>query len=116
MTILAPSIHERTCASPGDVPSIPPMKMRTKDQMRYLRDMERRIRASEFWRGKVKGAEAAIRRLYLTGAGDCGGSSWPSDASREEIDARIAAERAQQRKFSALWKRDPERARSIDWQ
>ncbi|RWM79824.1 MAG: hypothetical protein EOR84_35335 [Mesorhizobium sp.] len=84
--------------------------------MRYLRDMERRIRESEFWRGKPRGAEAAIHRLYLTGAGDCGGSSWPSDASQEEIDARIAAERAQQRKFTALWKRDPERARSIDWQ
>lgn len=89
--------------------------MRDEWQMKYLRDMERRIRASEFWRGKPKGAEAAIRRLYLTGAGDCGGSDWPSDAPQQEIDGRIAAERAQRRKFAALWKSDPERARLIDW-
>jgi hypothetical protein len=60
--------------------------------------------------------EVAVRRLYLTGAGDCGGSSWPCDASQDGIDARIAAERTLERKFAVLWKRDPERARSIDWQ
>ncbi|MER8412605.1 hypothetical protein [Mesorhizobium sp. M1342] len=92
------------------------LRMRTEDQIRHLRDQEGHIRASEFWRGKPKGAEAAVRRLYLTGAGDCGGSSWPSDASQDEIDARIAAERALERKFAAIWKRDPEQARSIDWQ
>lgn len=92
------------------------MRIRTEVQMRCLRDQERRIRASEFWSGKLKGAEAAVRRLYLTGAGDCGGSSWPSDTSQDEIGARIAAERALERKFAALWKRDPHLARSIDWQ
>lgn len=92
------------------------LRMRTEDQIRYLRDQETHIRASEFWRGKPKGAEAAVRRLYLTGAGDCGGSSWPSNALQDRIDARFAAERTVERKFQVLWKRDPERARSIDWQ
>lgn len=91
------------------------MKMRDENQMRYLREMERTIRASEFWRGKPKGAEAAVRRVYLTGAGDCGGSHWPSDAPKEQIDARITAERKLGREFAALWKRDAELARSIDW-
>lgn len=84
--------------------------------MRMLRDVEHRIRASEFWRGKPKGAEAAIRRLYLTGAGDCGGADWPSDAPQDEIDARIAAERALVWRFAALWRRDPELARTVNWQ
>lgn len=94
---------------------MPAMKTRDENQMHYLREMERTIRASEFWRGKPKGAEVAVRRLYLTGAGDCGGSSWPFDATQEEVDARIAAERELEQKFKALWKRDPELARSIDW-
>lgn len=80
-----------------------------------LREMEHAIRNSQFWRRKPKGADTAIRRLYLTGAGDCGGSSWPSDATQEEVDAGIAADREQEQKFKALWKYDPELARSIDW-
>ncbi|MBZ9795740.1 hypothetical protein [Mesorhizobium sp. ES1-4] len=89
--------------------------MRDENQMRYLREMERTVRESEFWRGKPKRAEAAVRRLYLTGAGDCGGSHWPSDAPKEEIEARIAAERKLMRQFAALWKRDAKLTRSIDW-
>ncbi|TPJ27150.1 hypothetical protein [Mesorhizobium sp. B2-8-3] len=89
--------------------------MRDNDTMELLREMELRLRESEFWRSKPKGAEAAIRRLYLTGAGDCGGSDWPLDELQEEIDARIAAEHAQERKFEAMWKRDAELARSVDW-
>lgn len=93
------------------------MRMRTEVQLRCLRDMERCIRESEFWRDKPKGAEAAIRRLYLTGAGDCGGGSHlPPDAPQDEIDPGIAAGRTRERKFVALWKRDPERAKAIDWQ
>ncbi|TGS45643.1 MULTISPECIES: hypothetical protein [unclassified Mesorhizobium] len=83
--------------------------------MRLLREMEHDIRNSQFWRRKPKGADAAIRRLYLTGAGDCGGSHWPSDAPQEVVDARIASERKLERDFEALWKRDAELARSIDW-
>lgn len=83
--------------------------------MLYLRDMERLIRASEFWRDKPKGAEAAIRRLYLTGAGDCGGSDWPYDASQANVNVRIAIERERKRQFDALWRSEPELSRTIDW-
>ncbi|MES0091033.1 hypothetical protein [Mesorhizobium sp. M0030] len=91
-------------------------RLRPECQMRYLREMERRIHASEFWHGKPGGAEAAIRRLYFTGTGDAGGSSWPFDAPSDQIYARIADNRAQECEFVALWKRDRERAKSIDWQ
>ncbi len=74
------------------------------------------MRASQFWRSRPKNLEAAVQRLYLTGAGDCGGSDWPSSAPMEEIEARLTAERTLERKFRVLWKRDPEAARAIDWQ
>jgi hypothetical protein len=79
------------------------MRMRDEDQMQYLGDMERRIRASEFWRGKPKGAEAAIKRLYRTGAGDCGGADWRPDASPDAISVRLKAELAEERPFEAMW-------------
>jgi hypothetical protein len=88
-------------------------EQRTDDQMRQLRDAERRILASEFWRGKPTGAEAAVRRLYFTGVGDCGGLVWYSDA-QHETDRRHLVEDIE-KQFSAQWKRDPERARLIDW-
>ncbi|WP_156937856.1 hypothetical protein [Mesorhizobium sp. LNHC221B00] len=90
--------------------------MRIEDQMRSLRDIERRIRASEFWRAKTDGVEAAVRRLYLTGGTDCGGAHWPSDDSKGEVSSRISVERKKKRKFEVLWARSEERAKSIDWQ
>ncbi|PBB91723.1 hypothetical protein CK215_15805 [Mesorhizobium sp. WSM3864] len=81
--------------------------------MRYLHDLESAIRTSEFWRGKPRGALAAIQRIYLTGAGDCGGSSWADDALGEEITGRIAGD--VERNFKAMWKRDQEHAKAVDW-
>jgi len=91
------------------------MKMRDETHIRYLREIEHAIRTSEFWRGKSKEAVSAIRRLYLTGSGECGGSTWPTSATTEDIAARIAAERKLEDQFAAIWNRDPELARKIDW-
>ena len=77
---------------------------REGDRMQSLKRQEKAIRESEFWRGKPEGAEEAVKRLYLTGAGDCGG---PIDYDRRA--AAIA------RRFDTLWAINPEKARSIDW-
>jgi hypothetical protein len=92
------------------------MRMRDEDQMQYLRGMERRIRASVFWQNKPEGAEEAVKRLYRTGAGDCGGADWPPDASPDEISVRLKAELTQERQFEAMWSTNQELAKSIDWQ
>jgi hypothetical protein len=92
------------------------MRLRDEDAMRVLRDTERRIRASVFWQYKPEGAEEAVKRLYRTGAGDCGGSDWPPDASPEEISLRLKAELTEARQFEAMWSTNQELAKSIDWQ
>lgn len=91
------------------------MRTRDEDTMRVLREQEHRIRASEFWRGKPKGAGQAVKRLYRTGTSDCGGSDWPAGALLAETSSRLEAEREKERQFEAMWLTNAELAKSIDW-
>jgi hypothetical protein len=87
--------------------------IRDADIMRRLYRDEQTIRESEFWRGKPAGMEAAVQRLWRTGAFDTGGSGWSGDA--DETAARLAEEQDQRIRFDLMWAADASLARQIDW-
>lgn len=89
--------------------------IRDAPALRDLFAQEEQIRRSEFWKGKPDGMEAAIKRLWRTGAYDTGGESWPHDAPDAETKARLAEELDQAIRFDLIWSADPDLARQIDW-
>ncbi|MCO5083957.1 MAG: hypothetical protein M9955_20155 [Rhizobiaceae bacterium] len=89
--------------------------IRDADTMRRLHRDEEAIREGEFWRSKPEDIEAAVKRLWRTGAFDTGGADWPADAPDAEIKARLAEELDQCIRFDLMWSADPGLARQIDW-
>ena len=87
--------------------------LRDAARMREMWAWEETIRNSETWKGKPEGAEAAVKRYWLTGGPDTGGSDW--SGSEDEIRARQAEELERFIRFNFLWRVDPELARQVDW-